>query len=60
MGLEPTVYLYKPEITPDDEDPYGNPEITEHVTIMGAIKQIVDYNWRCEYLIQIKIKGELE
>lgn len=64
IGVEPTVYLKRPNITPtivknpewSGIDPYSDPEIIEHATVMGALKYIIDFNWNCQYLKELKIK----
>jgi|WetSurMetagenome_2_1015567.scaffolds.fasta_scaffold92225_5 hypothetical protein len=64
-GIEPTVYLYKPNIKPEVvevepgyflEDPYSNPDVLEFNSIKEAVLYIVDWNGDTEYLKHLKIK----
>ncbi len=64
IGVAPTVYLVKPNIEPIPCEikafinPYSVPTVVEHATILGALKAIIDFNWDCQYLKEIEIKGE--
>lgn len=67
VGLEPTIYLYKPEVCKEVvevepgyllEDPFSNPEVSEYRSIEDALIEILKFNPNDDYLSNLKIVKE--
>jgi hypothetical protein len=64
IGIEPTVYTTKPEITPEivevypghfEADPYTDPNILEFYSVKQAIEYIIEFNGTDDYLKKLRI-----
>ena len=70
IGIKPTIYLIKPIVEPTvvedyitedgvheqgGVDPYTDPHITEHQSILDAFLSFVEFNNTDDYLRDIKI-----